>query len=120
MGRTQPCAAEHGDRQLRPHSHVDTCRRSFLDPDLLQCVGKANDLRLQVLEGDGALLINWLPFPVVGDLVASAGLNVTVDAVVTNVQLSAEEPLGIGKLPFEDLLEGLDPRDALLPLLPPK
>ena len=120
VGGTQPGAGEHCHRQLGHHAHVDSDRGTLLDSELLQRVGKANDLGLQVLEGDGALLINRFAFPVIGDLIAASGLDVAVDAVVAHVQLAAEEPLGIGQLPFEDSVEGLEPGDPLLRLFSPE
>src|SRR5207248_9866552 len=54
------------------------------------------------------------------DLVAPAGLDMPVDAVVTDVQLAAEEPLGVGELPLEDGVERLEPGDALRGLLFPE
>jgi hypothetical protein len=32
-----------------------------------------------------------------------------VDAVVAEVELAADEPLGVGQIPFEDLVPGLEP-----------
>ena len=49
----------------------------------------------------------------VRDLLAETVLDVPVDAVVGDVQLAAEEPLRVGKLPLEQLVERFEPGDAL-------
>jgi len=50
---------------------------------------------------------------VVGDLVPEPGLDVAVDAVVGDVELAADVPLRVRELPLEELVEVLEPRDAL-------
>jgi hypothetical protein len=57
--------------------------------------------------------VTRLADPVIGDLVAQPALDVPIDAVVGQVQLPADEPLGEGKVPFEGRLEILDPVDPL-------
>ena len=89
MGRPQPRAGEHRHRQLRHHAHVDPDRRALLDPELLQCIGELDNVTLQIRKGNGALLIDRLAFPVVGDLVAATSFYMPVDAVVADVQLAA-------------------------------
>jgi hypothetical protein len=46
---------------------------------------------------------------VVGDLVAVAGGDVAVDAVVADVELAADEPLRVRRLPVEDGVPVLEP-----------
>jgi hypothetical protein len=41
---------------------------------------------------------------------------VPIDAVEADIQLAAEKPLRVGRLPFVELLERLEPGDALAPL----
>src|SRR5438067_1990628 len=48
-----------------------------------------------------------------GRLVASPGLQVTVDAVVAGVYLGADEPLRIRRVPLQDRVPGLEPVDEL-------
>ena len=55
----------------------------------------------QVGVGDGAGVAR-LALPVERDLVAAAGLDVAVEAVVRDVELAADEPLGEGQVPLED------------------
>jgi hypothetical protein len=61
-------------------------------PVVLERVGEALDVAVQVGVGDVALLA-LLAAPVERDAVAVAGLDVAVDAVVGDVELAADEPL---------------------------
>ena len=54
-----------------------------------------------------------LALPVVGDLVAAAGLDVAVEAVVGDVELAADEPLGERQVPLEDRVPRLVPVEEL-------
>ena len=60
-----------------------------------------------------APLVLRLALPVVGDLGRRPGLDVAVDAVVGDVQLAADVPLGVRRLPLVELREVLEPRHAL-------
>src|SRR5262249_8203360 len=57
-----------------------------------------------------------LALPVERHLAARAGLDVPVDAVEADVQLAAEVPLRVRRLPLVELGEGLEPRDPLATL----
>ena len=89
--RAEPRAREHRHRQLRDHAHVDRDRRSLLHAELLERVGEADDVALEVRVRDRARLAFRLAFPVVGDLLSRAGLDVPVDAVEADVQRAAED-----------------------------
>ena len=110
---TQACAGEHRDRQLRDHPHVDRDRSAFLHAEPPEPVREANDLVLEVGEGQLAAVVLRLTFPVVGNLGAVPGLDVPVNAVEADIQLAAEVPPGVRRLPFVELAERLEPRDAL-------
>src|SRR5207302_10164612 len=111
--RTDARASEHRDWQLRDHAHVDPNVGSLFDPQLLQAVRKPDDLVLQVTERDLAPVVLGLSLPEVRHLVAKAALDVPVDAVVADVELAADEPLGIRRLPLVELLPRLKEADAL-------
>ena len=119
VGRPDPCAGQHRDRQLRDHRHVDRDPVAGPDAQLLQRVGRLADLAEEVAEGQRPGVAR-LADPVVGDLVAEAVLDVPVDAVVGDVQLAAGEPLRERQLPFERLVEGLRPVDPLAGALRPE
>src|SRR6202035_1291495 len=61
-----------------------------------------------------------LPLEVIGDLLAPASLDMTVQAVVRDVHLAADEPLGERDLPLEHRVIRLVPGDVLLRLLGPQ
>ena len=119
VGRPDPRAGQHRDRQLRDHRHVDRDAVAGPDAQLLQRVGRLADLAEEVAEGQRPGVAR-LADPVVGDLVAEAVLDVPVDAVVGDVQLAAGEPLRERQLPFERLVEGLRPADPLAGALGPE
>ena len=98
--RPDPGAGEHRDRQLRDHRHVDGDAVARLDAELLEGVGRLADLALEVAERQRSG-VAWLADPVVGRLVAEAPLDVSIDAVVADVELAAGEPLRERQIPFE-------------------
>jgi hypothetical protein len=79
-----------------------------------------DDLPLELGEADPAPVADRLTLEEIGNLVAPAGLDVAVDAVVADVELAAEVPLRVGWLPSVELLERLEPADALAPLVLPE
>ena len=107
-GGADASAGEHGDRQLGDHRHVDGDAVALRDAEPLEDVGEPLHVAVQVGVGDRAGVAG-LALPVVGDLVAVAGLDVAVDGVVTDVELAADEPLGEGQLPVADGVPLLEP-----------
>ena len=119
-------AAEHdvvdrADARARQHRHDDLGDHRQVYPDDvagadapgLERVGEALHLRVQVGVGDVALLA-LLAVPVERDAVAPAGLDVAVEAVVGDVELAADEPLGVRRIgPVEHLLPRLRPVERL-------
>jgi len=105
-------ARQHRDGQLRDHAQVDVDPVALLDAQVLQRVRDPRDLVEQVLVGDRAGVAG-LTLPVVRDLVAVALEHVAVDAVVGDVELAADEPLGEGDVPLEDRVPLLEPVDEL-------
>src|SRR5947209_8738589 len=116
MRGAEPRTGEHGDRQLRDHAHVDRDGRSLADAQPLERVREPDDVALEVGERDRPPLIRRLTLPVVGDLVAQSSLDMPVDAVEADVELAAEVPLCVRRLPLEELRKRLEPGDALAPL----
>src|SRR5581483_5408536 len=110
---TDARAREHRDRQLGNHAHVDRDGRSLLHAEPLQGGRELRDLLLQLGVRDLAALVLRLAFPVIRDLVAAALLDVAVEAVVRDVELAAEEPLRVRRLPFIELRERLEPGQPL-------
>ena len=112
-------AGQHRDRQLGDHRHVDRDPVAGRDAELLEGVGRLADLALEVAEGQRPGVAG-LADPVVRDLVAETALDVAVDAVVADVELTADEPLGERQLPFQGRLERLRPVESLARALRPE
>ena len=104
-------ACEHGDRELRDHSHVDRDGGALPHAELLQRIRHPDDVALEVGVGDRPRVAR-LAFPVVGDPLAEPRIDVAVDAVVRDVEAAAEEPLRIGELPLGQRVEVLEPGHA--------
>ena len=118
--RAEPRAREHRDRKLGDHAHVDRDLRPLADAELLERVREADDLGLELGVRELPPVALRLALPEVGDAIAEAGVDVPVDAVVRDVELAAEVPLRVGKLPLVELREGLEPRHALAALALPE
>ena len=106
--RADPGAGQHRNRQFRDHRQINRYPVALFYPQAFQPVGKAADLPIQVPIGID-LPIPRLPFPDDGGLVAAGRVQMPVDAVVSGVEPAAAEPLGIGRLPIQDLIPGLEP-----------
>ena len=82
VGGADAGAGQHGDRQLGDHRHVDGDPVALLRrPRPLSTLANRLHLVEQLGVGDGAGVAG-LALPVEGDLVAAAGLDVAVEAVV--------------------------------------
>ena len=112
VGRADPGAGQHRDRQLGDHRHVDRDAVALADAQLEQRVGRLGALAHQVRVRQRAGVAG-LADPVVGHLVAEAALDVAVDAVVGDVELAAREPLRVREVPLQGLVVGREPRQPL-------
>ena len=84
-------AGEHRDWQLGNHRHVDGDAIAAAHAELLQRVGCLVDLLIEIAVGEDPAVAR-LAFPVVGDLVATAGVDVAIEAVDGDVELATDEP----------------------------
>jgi hypothetical protein len=82
------------------------------DAQLLERVGAPPDIGEQLGIGDRPAVAR-LAFPVVGDLLASTGLDVAVEAVGGDVEPAADEPAGERRLPLQHRLPRRRPVEAL-------
>src|SRR6185503_10679369 len=117
VGRADPGAGEHRDRELGDHGHVERDAVALPDAERLESVGEAADLAVELLVGQRPLLAG-LAFPQDRRLVAPCGGEMAVEAVVSHVRLRADEPFRERQLPVEDLLPGLEPVELLGEVLP--
>ncbi len=70
--RSDACAGKHRDRKLGDHPHVDPDVSTFLDAELLQSIGEAHDVFLELAERDLTAIVFRLALPEIGDLVLVA------------------------------------------------
>ena len=112
VGNTDTGARQHGDSELWDHGHIDRYAIASGQTQTFQYVGELGDLVEQTAIGDRSGIARFA-LPMIGDLVALASLDVTVEAVVADVELAANEPFRIGKLPVEHLVKVLVPADQL-------
>jgi hypothetical protein len=125
VDRPDAGAREHGDGGLGHHGQVEDDAVALLDAVALEDVGEAANLAVQLGEGEDAFLAGasvggGLAFPDEGGLVGVGGAEPLVEAVGGDVELAADEPLGEGFLPLEDLLEGPLPDQLGLRLARPE
>ena len=107
-------AGQHRHDRLGDHRHVDRDPVALLDAEVGQGVGGLADLVLELGVGDVTGVVLGLADPVEGDLVAVAGLDVPVDAVVRRVDGAAHEPLREGRVvPVEHPVPLLVPAQPL-------
>src|SRR4051794_26019319 len=92
MRRADPRAREHRDDDLGDHRQGDPDDGAPADAAAFERVREPLDIAQELGIGDVALL-PLLAVPVEGDSLAIARLDVTVEAVVGDVQLAVLEPL---------------------------
>ncbi len=100
MRRSDPGTREHRDRELRNHRHIERDAVAGLDAELFHHVGKAADLavKLQIRQRS---LFAGLAFPDERGLVLSPRRQVSVEAVVRDIDAAADKPLSVRLKPFE-------------------
>src|SRR2546425_10640410 len=108
MRGANPRAGEHRDRQLRNQRHVQRDAITFFHADLLQHVCKATDFSMQLLIGERSRVAG-LAFPNQSRFVTSPGSEMTVEAVVRDIDLAAGKPLRMRWLPLQYALPFLEP-----------
>src|SRR2546421_4845413 len=112
-----PGAREHRDGDLGDHRHVYGDAVALADPVALERRRETLDLAVKVPVGQRARVAG-LPFPDQRGLGATRPLHVAIETVVGDVELAADEPLGVRRLPVERLLPRLEPGELLRALLP--
>ena len=93
-----------------------------LNAEVLQPVGEAADFIFQLVVCEStnfvAAVFDRFAFEDNGGLVAAPFANLAVQAVVSHVRLSADEPLGVRDFPFQHLVPLLEPVERLSHLAP--
>ena len=115
-------AGQHSDGEGGDHRQVDDHPVAFFDALLLEDVGELGDLLPEILVGDGLGGFRGVAFEVVSDGVAFTGFDVTVEAVVRNVQFAAFEPtdLRVLEVVVLNVVPLLDPGETFFRFLAPE
>src|SRR6186997_1790760 len=113
MDRADPSTAEHGNRELRRHRHVNGNAVSLFNPQLLKDVRELANFTVQ-LGIRQRLRVAGLAFPKNGHAVTEASRQITVQAVIRNVSFSSDKPLGERLVPNERFFERLKPMQLVL------
>ncbi len=120
MHRTNTGAGEHCVSCFRDHRQIDGDAITLLDAMLLQHIGKAADIFMQLAIGDLLVDIRIVTFPDDRNLIATA-FQMTVDTVVGDVSYAILIPLDrniaieIGVLDFGEGFEPINPSAVLGP-----
>ena len=101
-------AGEQSNSELGRHAHVDGNAIAFLNAEGLEGVGEALNFSVQFGVGEAANLAGFA-LPDERGLLGALAEGVAIDAVVAQVELAADKPLGPGQIPLEDLVPGLEP-----------
>ena len=112
MRRADARASEHGDRQFRTHAHVDRDAIALLHAERLQDIGELADFGEQLLISEGADFAGFA-FPDDSGFVGASVLDVTVETVVGEIDLAADEPFRPRTIPLENFRPRLEPVQLL-------
>ena len=96
-------ATEHGNDGFGNERHVDQNAVAFFDAVPLEDIREHADFAVELLVGEG-LFVAGFAFPNDRSLVAARAVEMAVEAVLAGVELSTDEPLGVGEFPVQDLL----------------
>ena len=117
VDRPDARARQHRDRRFRNQRQIDGDAIAACDAELLQDVGDLLDLDVEIPVRHGAA-VPGLTLPDQRRLVATRRIDVSVDAVVRDVERSAHEPRGVRCFPLAHGLPALEPVQLLRLLRP--
>ena len=115
MHGTDAGAGQHGVKRFGDHRHVERHAVALGNTDLLQLVGHAADMIVQLAIGDRGMKTGIIAFPDQRDIITALG-EMAVDAIVGDVENAVSEPfdrqfVGI-PVDVRNLRRGLDPVEA--------
>ena len=102
MHRPDARAGQHRNGQFRNQRQVQRDPVAFGDAERLEHVGELGHLTIKVEVGQRAP-VSGFALPDNGRLVSTRALRVPINAVHAGVQLAANEPLCVRRLPIEHL-----------------
>src|SRR5205807_8403784 len=101
MGCADARARQHRDRQLRNQRHVEGDAIAFLDANFLEDVRKATNFGVQLLISQRARVAGFA-FPNQSDFVSPPSAEMAIETVVRDIDLSADKPLRMRRLPLQN------------------
>ena len=117
MGSADARASEHRDRGFRNHGQVDGHAIPLPYAQVLQRIGELAHLAMEPLV---CVLsdITGLSLPDQRRLVPARAVQVPIQTIVGDVELSPDEPLGVRGVPFEHRMPAFEPVQFLRPRFP--
>ena len=100
VGRADSSAGEHGDGCFRDHRQIDGDPIALADAQAFQDIGELADLAVQAPVGQDPLIAR-LSFPDQRRAVLRRRAKEAVEAVIRDIKLSADEPFGERRVPFQ-------------------
>ena len=98
---TDPGTCQHGDGSLGDEGHVDKDAVALLDSVTLEDIGKLANLSVELAVGQD-LFVSRFTLPDDGGLIGPGCLEMTIQTVLSGIQLPSGEPLGVRELPVEN------------------
>src|SRR5271166_2983766 len=108
MDRADARAGEHRDHCFGNQRHVDRNAVAGFNSETLEGVTTLTDLVGEHLIGQHPGVAR-LAFPDKRRLVAAGSAQMAIEAIVRNVELTADEPFGEGRIPSERFCERFEP-----------
>ena len=108
MRRTNPGAGQHRNRQFGRHTHIDRHPVALLNATRLQHIGELLHLAVKLLISKSPDLPRFA-FPHDRGLVLARSLDMPIQAVIGNIGLATNKPLGPGSIPLQNPVPRLKP-----------
>src|SRR6185436_127836 len=105
-------ASQHRNGELRNQRQIQRDAITLRHAERLQDVRELTDLAIEIEVGQRSAIAG-LAFPDECRLVAPGGADMPIEAVGGDVDLAADEPLGIRRIPLEDFRPRRDPLELL-------
>ena len=101
MHRADARAGQHGDRRFGNHRQINNDAIAFVDLVSLQHIGEPANFVMQLLISQRPFLAR-LAFPDDGRFVPARAVEMSIQAILGDVQFSADEPFGERRFPLQD------------------
>jgi hypothetical protein len=125
VNRANPSTGKHRNGGLRNHGEINDDTIAFPDAISFEDVGEQANVVMHLLVSECAFFAGFagrrrFAFPDQRGLVGCGGAEPFVEAVVTDIELSADKPLGERLLPLQHFFPRLEPDQLVLRLFRPE